>query len=406
MGSENFDFRFQRAMIEKAKGNGDVSRAQLEKLAIVEQYTPAARQLLSEIVEMNDVEKWDGPSHLRFRKLIDVALKSNNTLELAQVKLVFAGYLSSIGARKEAIKQLIEIVNGNPTIAFTLAMLLKSDGDLVRAKQYADIARKYYSALLEKEPSNSEARINLAKSLLVLELEQEASNNLLEGYKLTNDVKLKIAAADALVQLSNRSRDSSGGGSIELRMKTLKAALEIASESPIVIDAVTDLVLQVRKDDAVEASQLREALVKGMSADIGHFIEGTVALLENDVEKAQIHLFQAAKGNRELPGIMNNLAVAMASRPNPDLEGALVVSSAAVERLPDHPYLRETRGQILCKMKRYGDAISDLEFALSAPELAEPIHRSLAEAYDALGQTQLAEEHRKLSGSSQSSSER
>ncbi len=167
-----------------------------------------------------------------------------------------------------------------------------------------------------------------------------------------------------------------------------------------------DLVVQIQKDENSEAAALRKALVEGVGADTAHFIQGTVALLENDIEQAEVHLKQAAKANPNLPGILNNLAVAMAAKEGADLAKALKLAEAAVERLPNHPYIRETRGQILCKMKKYGDAISDLEFALQATELAVPIHRSLAEAYDALGQTELAEEHRKLSDSTQSTSKR
>ncbi len=62
--------------------------------------------------------------------------------------------------------------------------------------------------------------------------------------------------------------------------------------------------------------------------------------------------------------------------------------------MPDHPYFRDTRGQILVKLGRYQDAIPDLEVALQAPELAKDVHRALALAYEGLGLKDLAEAHR------------
>ncbi len=72
--------------------------------------------------------------------------------------------------------------------------------------------------------------------------------------------------------------------------------------------------------------------------------------------------------------------------------------------MPNHPYLRETRGQILFKMKKYGMQLAILSLHFRPTNWPEPIHRSLAEVYDALGQKELAEEHRKRADSSQSTS--
>ena len=78
------------------------------------------------------------------------------------------------------------------------------------------------------------------------------------------------------------------------------------------------------------------------------------------------------------------------------MKRALALANAALKNAPDHPYLRETRGQILLKMKEYHEAIPDLEFALSAKELEVPIHLSLATAYEAIGLSEVAQKHLEL----------
>jgi hypothetical protein len=70
----------------------------------------------------------------------------------------------------------------------------------------------------------------------------------------------------------------------------------------------------------------------------------------------------------------------------------LTLSNAAIEKLP-HPYLFETRGQVLCKMERYQECILDLEKGLQAPELASAIYPSLITAYQKLGNQSLADEY-------------
>ncbi|MFN3190753.1 MAG: hypothetical protein ACE361_09545 [Aureliella sp.] len=74
----------------------------------------------------------------------------------------------------------------------------------------------------------------------------------------------------------------------------------------------------------------------------------------------------------------------------------LRLSNAAVRELPNHPYLRETRGAILLRLERYVDAIADLEQALRAKELRPQVRESLAQAYEALGDTEIAKRQREL----------
>ena len=86
----------------------------------------------------------------------------------------------------------------------------------------------------------------------------------------------------------------------------------------------------------------------------------------------------------------------MIQEEDPDWERAFRLSDAAVRTMPNHTYLRETRGQILVNLERYTEAIADLEYALAAKELRPQIRDSLAIAYDALGQPEIAQRQREL----------
>ncbi len=109
-----------------------------------------------------------------------------------------------------------------------------------------------------------------------------------------------------------------------------------------------------------------------------------------------VHLNIAKDSGLVSAGVINNLAVAVAEAPSPNLEEALRLANVANELLPDHPYLRETRGQIYFKMGNLTKAIPDLEYAVRAPELKKGVYQSLSEIYKSLGQDTLSQEYANL----------
>ena len=68
-------------------------------------------------------------------------------------------------------------------------------------------------------------------------------------------------------------------------------------------------------------------------------------------------------------------------------------SEVVLEKFPDTPGFRETRGQILVRMGRWQQAVTDLEFALPSQVSKRGTHKALAEAYRGLNLRDLAAEH-------------
>lgn len=175
----------------------------------------------------------------------------------------------------------------------------------------------------------------------------------------------------------------------------LQVALQYAPNNPRVLSLVADQVLKTLESDDKELGKIRAALVKGSSPGIANFIRGTAALLKGDAEKATLHLKLAAEHLPHSSAILNNLAVAMAEKNDGDLEQALQISEQAIESVSTpNAYFFETRGQILTKLGKHLEAIPDLERALAEESLANAAHESLAVCFEALGQEELAEEHR------------
>ena len=99
------------------------------------------------------------------------------------------------------------------------------------------------------------------------------------------------------------------------------------------------------------------------------------------------------------PGILNNLAVAMAAKDGANLKEALSLAEGALEMLPGNPYVLETRGQILLKMGRHEEAIRDLEKSLSGiqqVQLRTLIYPNLVKAYQGLGLAETAAKYQLL----------
>ncbi|TWU25805.1 tetratricopeptide repeat protein [Bythopirellula polymerisocia] len=121
---------------------------------------------------------------------------------------------------------------------------------------------------------------------------------------------------------------------------------------------------------------------------------GTEAAIRERYSEAQKFLAAALEKDDSNPIAWNNYGLVLADGDDPDLEKALKAVNRSLEMSPQEYRFRETRGQILLKLGQWEAAIDDLEFALNGmPDLAV-IHQSLATAYDALGNSELAELHR------------
>jgi predicted Zn-dependent protease len=101
-----------------------------------------------------------------------------------------------------------------------------------------------------------------------------------------------------------------------------------------------------------------------------------------------------AKQSPANPVAWNNLAwVCLQSTPA-EIARARSAVERAVQLDPDNYQFRATRGQVLARQQEWQLAIVDLELALNVLPENSSIRQALAEAYEATGQSELAEIHR------------
>jgi tetratricopeptide (TPR) repeat protein len=121
---------------------------------------------------------------------------------------------------------------------------------------------------------------------------------------------------------------------------------------------------------------------------------GTVAATVGELDKSKDYLQRAIKKDPRNSIAWNNYAWILLQGPETDLQAALEAVNKALEIRPDEFRYRETRGQALVRLGRWQEAIADLEYAANGMPESRDIHLSLAKAYDALGDKQLAQVHR------------
>jgi tetratricopeptide (TPR) repeat protein len=125
---------------------------------------------------------------------------------------------------------------------------------------------------------------------------------------------------------------------------------------------------------------------------------GTVAFMVGEPERAKVYLQQALQKDPRNAIALNNYAWLIIQEPKGNLKTALAAANQAIEIKPDEFQYRETRGQVLVRLGRWREAVEDLEFAANGMPSSKEIHLSLAKAYDALGDSQLAKVHREHAG--------
>jgi tetratricopeptide (TPR) repeat protein len=386
-------FQFERAQIEKELGNVQAADELMFRLATQKKYGLAALWLAEQKFSLTEVKTWKEEQHKLFRGLMSAAIEgsSGNVLDGAKFKL--ASYLSAINANSDALRYLSDIIPRNPQLALTACDLAKATNDQIRLQTMLPIALNYHRQELSKTPDSVEHRLKLGHALLLDENIDEAMQLYADGQRISPDEKIQNAMGETLIFKADKiARNKQTPNSLAQRIQIVHEALKLAPNNPLVVEALVDLLIQCRKNEMQEVAILREAALQGLDPESIHFIRGTIALLDEDIDEAKTHLELASKSGIPLPGVLNNLAVAIATNENGDLEQALSLANAACEKLA-HPYLFETRGQILFKLNRYQECILDLEKGLASPELAKAIYPSLVVAYEKIGNPKLSAEY-------------
>jgi tetratricopeptide (TPR) repeat protein len=395
---DNVDLVYRFAMVRDAQSFTEEATVLMRQL-LARRYLPAAKWLLQNELVGN---KWTDFDDTKLEQAGQVlALISEREPNNFGVKKMYAEYLIFEKRYASVIPILDELSEVEPLLGLQTAAFARRVGDRDAAEQYAAKTLDRIEDMLKDDPTNGSLAMHIARNQIFLERHSDAIRTLQRSIGLvkTSDEKrmLSQALGDAIVAYINFIEKSPSDTIVEkLRvLRMLDVAIQIAPNNPRVVTMVADHVLNTLNEDDAEISSVRQGLIEGSPLGISHFIHGTSALMQGDQNNAELHLEQAAKQMPRSGAILNNLAVALAMRSEPDFERALQVSNAAIEQVSaPTPHFYETRGQILFRMGRFREAISDLERALTEPMLANKAHQMLADCYEEVGDLELARGHR------------
>jgi uncharacterized protein HemY len=149
-----------------------------------------------------------------------------------------------------------------------------------------------------------------------------------------------------------------------------------------------------RKQSAVAKAAIDELQKSAHAPEVILQILGTYAVVSGEPAEARDLLKRAVEKEPKDAVAWNNLACALLEIKDADLQEALKAVNNALALTPDSPQFHETRGQVMVRFKEWQKAVEDLELAINGMPNSKSIHRSLADAYAALGQSDLAAIHR------------
>jgi Flp pilus assembly protein TadD len=295
-----------------------------------------------------------------------------------------------------ASERLREVVAVRPESSLLLALVLKARGDLAGARSWAERAAKYHREKVENskidEPLN---RRGWAQALVMTEDYAKAVDILEKGWNQSGVREYPSQIGEVCATWSEalvRTRPDD----VETRVAVVQKGLQYTPDNELLLKHLVR-VSQFTGPQAEPARQtLNRLLAQGKSVAIIHFALGLDAWQRGQSDLAREHFSLSYKAAPKMPDVANNMAMSLATGEKADLERGLAIIQSVVKDYPGNPNFRETQGQLLLKLGRCQEAVTDLEYALPLLGPRPNTHSALAQAYKSLGSDELAAQHQKL----------
>lgn len=287
-------------------------------------------------------------------------------------------------------------VLAQPETALLLATLAGMEKDDIALRRWTEAAVKYFRGRIEKVwQENPSDRLSWATALAMQERYAEAIGILDAGRKKSGSPLYAAGMASIYADWAAQVAKTDPRNLVS-RLKLIQQGLECDPQNLHLLELLLPLTRLSGAEAKDAEAMLTRMLAEGGSSAMLHFVLGNDAFQRGDTELARKHFKLAFELGPNLPVVANMMALMLAIGKEPDLPRALAISQPIVDKYPNEPDVRNTRGVILAQLGRSDEAVKDLEFALPKLRDKRSTHTALARAYRHLGLDKLAAEHEQL----------
>ena len=401
--------------VQKRK-ESPVNRDSSTKLLVqASQLAPGNRQVMQMLLAMTS--QGAALSQEDVAPMIE-ALSAQEKLSLQDEEFL-AQALSVSGQFDKAISRIEPLAKEHPELRPRLTRLYTSIGD----KQKADVlAEQLLTDYRVRQDQLSLAEvINFSDVLLQTARHEEARDVLmvaLKKYKATlgktTDAEPDPAAmnaeqmaaaravriyAIATIATFDRKLEEDSFTDPQKAIAMLHEALGTGRTGNATSDVLIRLVTLISSESELAKpadDYLTTLLAKGAINAEAYKLLGTKALELDNLKKARLYLERAYSMNKTDLMVLNNLAIVLVRQSDENAQRALELINDTLQVAPDNPDALSTRAEVLIAMKRWEEARRDLVVALPNRQQSQNVRKLLAQVCDALDETALANEHRRI----------
>jgi tetratricopeptide (TPR) repeat protein len=298
------------------------------------------------------------------------------------------------GQDKEGIELLEKAAKKQPELNFAAAQVHKRFGNEDSFKIYLDRATAHYRERFSKDAKDLKHRLGLIQCLLLSNSTDEVIQIAEEGLRVDPTQKMKQGVVQSYLQVFDRLSGPEKVGDKGIR--ALERCLQLEPQNAAALERIANMVATRPEVDWKQLKQqLEDTLAAGNAPATVHVLLADGLLQRGEDAAAKVHLEQALAQRPDMLAVLNNLAWVSAFKEPVNLERADTLIDQALQIAPQHPEVRETRGAIYLKQKKYSQAIAALEPLLRVFPKRKELRLWIAEAYTELGDTSMAERYRK-----------
>ncbi|MEI7728647.1 MAG: tetratricopeptide repeat protein [Verrucomicrobiota bacterium] len=298
----------------------------------------------------------------------------------------------------QALTQLQLVYPKRPEAALKLCSVYLALNNPEEARRWAVLAAAHFQGEAQKQPKEWLPRLQWSEAELMQTQYVKALKILDEGLQLAEHKAYHQFAVRIYSEMVLNQLNQSPTNLVE-RLQLLQQGLAHDPQNEFLLMQLIRLTLEEGGKEGPAQMYLKQLYQNAQNKAVINYCCGMDAWRRNDLQDARVYLIGAYNRDPDNPIVANNLAYLYGFGNPPDPARGLDMIQRVVGAHPESPVFRETRGQLLVKLQKWPEAVSDLEFARRYFTNSPALFSSLAEVYQQLGKTELSRQYQRLAES-------